>query len=80
MLNEAKVNKEEKDDFLFIQRIIELDMDNCAIFHVCKDKLFIGDIRECPNIRVLKGVSGIAQATGIGTIRFTITSKTGEHK
>ena len=54
-------------------------MDNCTTFHVCKDKfLFIGEIRPCPNIRV-KGVSGIAIAAGIGTIRFTITSKTGEH-
>lgn len=59
-----------------MQRVIELAMDNCATFHVGKDKfLFIGEVRECPNIRV-KGVSGIATAAGIGTIRFTITNKT----
>ena len=78
LLNEKKVNKQEKDDFSFTQRAIELAMDNCATFHVCKDKfLFIGEIRPCPNIRV-KGVYGVATAGGIGTIRFTITSKTGE--
>ena len=80
LLNEKRVNKQEKDDFYFMQRVTELAMDNCATFHVCKDKfLFISEIRKCPNIRV-KGVSGIATASGIGTIRFTITSKTGENK
>ena len=80
LLNEKRVNKKENDDFFFTQRVIELAMDNCATFHVCKDKfLFIGEIRQCPNIRV-KGVSGIATASGIGTTRFTITSKTGENK
>ena len=49
-------------------------MDNCAIFHVCKDKsLFVGGINVAPNIRV-KGVSGTSQASGIGRIKFTITN------
>ena len=80
LLNEGKVSKEGKYDFSFMQRIIEFAMDNCATFHVCKDKfLFIGTIKKCPNIKV-KGVSGIATASGIGTIRFMITSKTGENE
>ena len=55
-------------------------MDNCARFHVCKDKcLFIGEIRECPHIKV-KEVSGIAQVAGIGSISFVITIKTGKSK
>ena len=55
-------------------------MDNCARFHVCKDKfLFIGEIRECPHIKV-KEVSGIAQVAGIESISFVITIKTGESK
>ena len=80
LLNEKRVNKQEKDDFCFMQRVTELAMDNCATFHVCKDKfLFIGEIRQRPNIRV-KGVSGIATTSGIGTTRCTIMSKTGENK
>ena len=55
-------------------------MDNYATFYVCFDKkLFIGDIKELPNIRV-KGVSGTSQASGIGKIKFTITNKEGRHK
>ena len=41
--------------------------------------MFIDEIRQCPNIRV-KWVSGIATTAGLGKIRFTITSKTWEHK
>ena len=63
-----------------MQRIVEFAMDNCARFHVCKDKfLFIGEIRECPHIKV-KEVSGIAQVAGIESISFVITIKTGESK
>ena len=58
LVNNVENNKTEKDNFSFLDQPTELDMDNCATFHVCKDKkLFIGVIKESPNIRV-KGVSG----------------------
>ena len=53
-------------------------MDNCATFHVCKDKyLFIGDIREAPNIRV-KGTSRTSKAVGSWGIKFHITDEEGK--
>ena len=38
--------------------------------------MFIGKIREAPNIRV-KGVYGTSQAVGIGVIKFDIKDKEG---
>ena len=58
LVNDVENNTAEKDNFSFLDKPTELAMDNCATFHVCCDKnLFIGDIKESPNIRV-KGVSG----------------------
>ena len=58
LVNNVENSKAEKDNFSFLDQPTELAMDNCATFHACTDKnLFIGDIKESPNIRV-KGVSG----------------------
>ena len=70
LVNSIENYKLEKDDFNFLDTIIELAMNNCATCHVCKDlSLLIGDIRADPNVRV-KGVSGTSQAAGIGIIKF----------
>ena len=80
LVNDVENNTAEKDNFSFLDKPTKLAMDNCATFHVCKDKnVFIGDIKESPNIRV-KGVSGTSQASGIGKIKFTITDKEGRLK
>ena len=43
-------------------------MDNCAACHVCTDiDMLIGEITNITNIGI-RGVGGVATATGIGTI------------
>ena len=78
LVNNVEGSKVEQDDFSFLHKITELAMGSCATFHVYKDKyLFVGDIREAPDI-IFKGVSGTSKAAGIGKTKFHITDKEGK--
>ena len=75
LANIVENSKLEKDDFHFLTKNTELAMYICATFHVCRDNfMFIGKIREAPNIRV-KEVSGTSQAAGIGVTKLNIKDK-----
>ena len=51
--------------------------DNCVTHHARNDRsLFVGIFREIHNAGT-RGVGGIAVATGIGTIHFTLTNEDG---
>ena len=70
----TNMTKEEcnSEDFDLNPKGTEFGTDNCATHHICYDKsLFVGDIRPISNIGV-KGISGCAQAEGIGTVEFTL--------
>ena len=57
LANIVENSKLEKDDFYFLTKNTELAMYICATFHVCRDNfMFIGKIREAPNIRVKGGI------------------------
>ena len=38
LVNNVENKKAEKDNFSFLDQPTELSMDNCATFHICKDK------------------------------------------
>ena len=64
--------------FSFLSEPTEFGTDNCATHHICNNlALFIGEIRKVTNIGV-KGVGGVAEAVGMGTIRFWIKDENGE--
>ena len=73
-----KITSTEKEAFAFLPEKAKFGLDNCATHHVCTDiNMFIGEITNITNIGI-RGVCGIAAATGIGTIQFDIIDSTGQ--
>ena len=68
------------ETFSFLREPTEFGTDNYATHHICNNRaLFIGKIKKVTPIGV-KGVGGIAEAVGIGKIRFWIKDESGEFK
>ena len=73
-----KETSTEKDAFAFLPEKPKFGLDNCATHHVCTDiNMSIGEITNITNIGI-RGVGGIAAATGIGTIQFDIINSNGQ--
>ena len=73
-----KETSTEKEAFAFLPEKPKFGMDNCATHHVCTDiNMFIGEITKITNIGI-RGVGGVAAATGIGTIQFNLLNSNGQ--
>ena len=73
-----KETSTEKEAFAFLPEKPKFGMDNCATHHVCTDiNMFIGEITKITNIGI-RGVGGVAAATGIGTIQFNLLNSNSE--
>ena len=69
---------EEEIAFHFDTSITEFGTDNCATHHICNDiSLYIEPPTPVDNIGI-KGVSGRAQASGIGNIKFKLKDDDGK--
>ena len=71
-------NDNSDKTFSFLREPTKFGTGNCATHHICNNHtLFIGEIEKVTHIGV-KGVGGIAEVVGMGTIRFRIKDESEE--
>ena len=79
LAHEIMLEHKDTEDIMasFLNLTTEFGTDNRAMHHICNDiTLFFGKIRKVANVGV-KGVGGISEAVGVGTIWFRITNDNG---
>ena len=73
----ANISHKLEHYFAFGNKTYEFALDNCATHHVCTFlDLFVGPLRKAPNIGI-RGINGIAQAQGLGSINITVRNSEG---